>query len=325
MRAWQVVEHGEPKAALSLVDVELPEPGPGQVRLRVAAAALGFPDVLMCRGVYPLTPPLPFIPGQEVAGTVTAIGDGVGIAIGSRVLCVTSFVSGHGGFADEALAPERGLVVVPEWMSDADAAVFSIAYRTAWIGLVRRGGIQPGEWLVVLGAAGGTGSAAIELGVALGAHVIAVAGGQEKLEYCRRLGAEVLIDHSREMVPDAVMAATDGHGADLIYDPVGGEAATSATEAMANEGRLLLIGFASGTWPALSALDLVRRNFSAVGVFAGAYDRPFDQEMHQSLFAMAEDGRIDAHVTSTVPFTDLPAGLEALSDRAALGKYVLVP
>src|SRR4051794_3759218 len=188
VKAWQVQGHGEPTAALHMVDAELPEPGPGQVRLRVRAAALGFPDVLMCRGIYPLTPSLPFTPGQEVAGDVTAVGDGVDHAVGDRIMAVTAFDTGCGGFAEETLACAGH--PIPGSMSDADAAGFSIAYLTGWIGLVTRGQVQRGETLAVLGAAGGCGSAAVQLAKVLGVTVIAVVGGGEKAEYCRTIGAD---------------------------------------------------------------------------------------------------------------------------------------
>src|SRR3954454_2331924 len=177
MRAWQVYRHGEPEEALHLVDVPVPEPGPGDVRIKVGAAPLALPDVIMCRGVYPLTPPLPFTSGQEVSGVVTAAGEASPVAVGQRVMTVTSFVRGLGGFADECIAPGGATFPVPSAMPDVDAAAFLIAYHTAWIGLVRRGDLQGGAALVVTGSAGGTGAAAIQLGKALGARVIAVAGG----------------------------------------------------------------------------------------------------------------------------------------------------
>src|SRR5438477_88975 len=167
MRAWQVQEHGEPRDVLHLVDVDVPEPGPGQVRIKVAAAGLGLPDVFMCRGHYPLTPPLPFTPGQEVAGVVTAVGPGVDTPVGKRVMTVTSFTTGDGGYAEETLAFAAGLSVIPDGMSDTDAATFVIAFHTAWAGLVAGGKIESGEQLVVLGAVGGLPTMAADMGGAM--------------------------------------------------------------------------------------------------------------------------------------------------------------
>jgi NADPH2:quinone reductase len=324
MRAWQVVRHGEPAEALELVDLPVPEPGPGDVRVAVAAAALGLPDVLMCRNGYPLTPGLPFVPGQEVAGVVTAAGPDAGIPVGTRVMGVTAFVTGVGGFAEETLIPARGAFPVPEGLNDADAAGFSIAYRTGWIGLVQRGRLQPAENLVVLGAAGGTGSAAIQLGHAIGARVIAVAAGPEKLAYCEGLGADVTIDHRSGDVTAAIREATGGRGADVIYDPVGGDVAKAALGAIANEGRLLLIGYASGSWAPVSPLDVTRGNYSVLGVFAGAYDRAFNERMITELGRMVTEGKVQSQVRRTFAFDELPAALEHVAARSSLGKDVLL-
>ena len=323
MRAWQVQEHGEPAAALKSVDIDLPEPGPGQVRLRVKAAALGFPDVLMCRGIYPLTPPLPFTPGQEVAGEVTAVGEGVDHAVGDRIMAVTAFDTGRGGFAEEALA--RAGHPIPDAMSDADAAGFYIAYITGWIGLVTRGQMQPAETLVVLGAAGGCGSAAVQLGKVLGARVIAVVGGEEKAEYCRSIGADEIIDHTRESVPDAMRALTDGRGADLIYDPVGGEPATESLRGIASEGRLLGVGFASGEWPKLEMVRMVIGNYTVMGVYVGAYGGgTATRDAVDRLNDLFASGAINSGLTTSVAFDDLPAALERLAHRTAMGKTVIV-
>ena len=223
MRAWQVYRHGEPVDVLRLAEIDTPEPAPDQVRVRVLAAALALPDVMMCRGTYAFAPTMPFTPGS---------GSGrrdhrrrrrrQHLSVGQRVMAITKFEIGHGGFADEALAGAANAYAVPDGMSDADGAGFLIAYLTGWLGLVTRGKMERGEWLAVFGAAGGTGSAAIQIGHALGARVIAVVGGPDKAEYCRGLGAEYTIDHRNESVGDRLREITGGHGADLVYDPVGG-------------------------------------------------------------------------------------------------------
>ena len=222
MQAWQVTGTGEPADVLHLVDVDVPEPGPGQARIRVTAAGIGLPDVLMCRGTYPLTPPLPFIPGQEATGTVTAVGKGVDLAIGAPVMGVTVFYEGSGSFADECLVLAESAFAVPPGLANAEAAGFWIPHLTGWIGLVDRGRITPGDWLAVLGAAGGSGAAAVQLGCALGARVIATVSDEERAAFCRSLGAEATVIHRDRPVAPALRELTGGRGVDLVYDPVGG-------------------------------------------------------------------------------------------------------
>jgi NADPH:quinone reductase len=324
VRAWQVQSHGEPVDALRLASIEPPMPEPGQVRLQVTAAGIGLPDVLMCRGVYPLTPKLPFTPGQEAVGVVTAVGDGVEVPLGSKVMVVTAFTEGHGAFAEEALAEAHSTFPVPESLDDADAAGFWIPHLTAWIGLVSRGHLTSGEWLAVLGAAGGSGIAAVQLGRALGARVIAVVGDDAKAAFCRALGAETTVNHTTGPLAAALREATGGHGADLIYDPVGGAASADAARALARDGRLLAVGFASGAWPSIDAIGLVIANASLVGVYAGGYDRAELDEIHRQLSALAQQGSLGGAVTTRVPFDDLPQALDKLAARAVMGKMVLV-
>src|SRR5205807_1047365 len=227
------IAHGEPTEALELVDIDAPKPGPGQLRMRVIATGVGLPDVFMCRGVYRLTPPLPFIPGQEAVGEVVEAGEGTSTPIGTHLMGVTLFTDGHGGYAEETLFAEANAFPVPEGLSDADAAGFWIPHLTAWIGLVERGQLKAGDWLVVLGAAGSSGTAAIQLGRALGARVVAVVGSDAKAELCRALGAEGVIHHGEGNIAEAMRDATDGHGADLVYDPVGGTVAETSVRALA--------------------------------------------------------------------------------------------
>ena len=324
MRAWQVEQHGEPEDALRLVDVDLPEPGPGEVRIRVGAATLALPDVMMCRGVYPLTPPLPFTSGQEVSGVVTAAGEGSPVGVGRRVMTVTSFVKGRGGFAEECIAPGGATFPVPESMPDVDAAPFLIGYHTGWIGLVRRGALKAGETLVVTGAAGGTGAAAIQLGKALGARVIAIAGGEAKGKICTDLGADAVIDHHQVDVVEAVQQATSGRGADVVYEPVGGEVFTQACRYIASEGRILTVGFASGEWGHVTTEPITRGNFSVMGVFAGAYGHDDWLPDHDALLQLYGDGKLPPLV-ETIPFDQLPAGLTRVATRDVTGRLVLLP
>jgi NADPH2:quinone reductase len=310
---------------LRLVDHAPPPPGPGQVRIRVTAAGMGLPDVFMCRGTYPLTPPLPFTPGQEATGVVTAAGDGVDVAIGTRVMCVTAFYEGHGSFAEECLAPTASTFPVPDGLTDAHAAGFWIPHLTGWIGLVDRGRVDAGEWLAVLGASGGSGIAAVQLGRALGARVIAVVGDDERASFCRALGADATLNHRDRPIGAALREITDGHGVDVIYDPVGGALAEDAAGAMARNGRLLAVGFASGDWPRLATQNLVIANASLVGVYAGDYDRAELDHIHSELSGLVADGRLRNAVTAEVPFAELPDALQQLADRGVIGKRVLVP
>jgi len=314
--------NGPPREALRLVDLDDPVPGPGEVRLRVRAAAVGMPDAFMCRGTYALAPPPPFVPGQEVCGIVDAVGDGVAVPLGTRLMAVTNFYDGRGGFADRTIARADSAFRVPDTMDDVEAASFRIGYSTAWVGLVRRGALQPDEWLLVLGAAGGSGAAAVQLGRALGARVIAVAAGAEKLAVCRGLGAEVVIDRTAESVPAAVMDATGDRGVDVVYDPAGGEVANSTVGCLARDGRLLAVGFASGAWVQPDVWALVRRNASVVGVYAGGYRRAENEADHEALLGLAAKGHLRS-VATVVPFADLPDAVAAVDEGTAVGKLVV--
>lgn len=324
MRAWRVEEHGSPGAVLAVREIPVPEPAPGFLRIRVDAAGLGLPDVLMCAASYPLTPGLPFTPGQEVVGIVTAVGADVDPAlVGTRQMGVTAFYLGSGGFAEEALAPAATVFPAPDSLDDQTAAGFHIPFHTAWTALRDRARLLAGEDLVVLGAAGGSGSAAIALGAALGARVIAVAGGTEKAEYCRQLGAESVVDHSNTDVAAAVRELTGGRGANVVFDPVGADAGERAAGAMANEGRFLLVGFAGGRWPAIDPARMVAANFSVLGVYVGAYDREHTLAAYRELFDLVETGRLAPIPTRVIDFADLVEGLTHLADRSALGKVVM--
>jgi NADPH2:quinone reductase len=312
VRAWQVQRHGEPRDVLHLVDIDPPIPGRGELRVRVQAAAVGLPDVFMCRSTYAFSPPVPFVPGQEVCGVVEDAGEGVDVAPGTRVMGVTNFFDGRGGFADATIVAANSAYRVPDTMSAIDAAAFRIGFSTAWIGLVRRGGLRAGESLLVLGAAGGSGITAVQLGHALGARVLAVAAGAEKLAFCERMGADVLVDRTTQPPP----------AADVVYDPVGGELAGAALHAMRQGGRFLAVGFASGAWVQADTHDLVRRNQSLVGVYAGGYTRAENEADHEALLALAADGKLDGFATTT-SFDELPAAMTAVAAGRVIGKMVV--
>ena len=323
MRAWQIQRYAEPLEALSQAEVPLPDPGPCELRLRVEAAGLGLPDVFMCRGQYAFRPELPFTPGQEVVGRVTAAGAETETDLGSRVMAVTAFFRGLGGLAEEALALDAAAYPAPAEMDAATAAGFVIPYHTAYLGLVTRGRLQPDETLLVLGAAGGTGAAAIQLAKALGARVIAVAGGAAKVEACREWGADLAIDHERASFAEVVMDETRGLGVNCIYDPVGGSAFAAALECLASEGRLLAVGYASGAWSDASTQALVRRNASVLGVFVGAYTKPLLDEVHSALLDLWRRGAIRSIVTRSVDWSDAAKALHELSLRRTSGKTVV--
>jgi NADPH2:quinone reductase len=323
MRAWQVRKHGEPRDALQIVDAPVPQVPPGLLRVRVAACGVGLPDLFMCRGSYALTPALPFTPGQELVGAVTEAGEGAEMAVGQRVMAVSAFFLGHGGFAAEALALDEFAFAVPDDVADSAAAGFVIPYHTAYVGLVRRANLRAGETLLVLGAAGGTGSAAVQLGRAIGARVIATARGDERGAFCRELGAEVVVDHGKQDIAQAVRDATDGQGVDVVYDPVGGDAFKAATRCIAHEGRLLAVGFASGQWGRPDPAHLTMHNYSVLGVMPGGYDRAFKLRAQEALMGFLSRGEIRVPVHATLPFEALPQGLEDLAKGRAMGKIVL--
>ncbi len=324
MRAWRVDRPGEPSEVLRLTDVPVPEPGPGEIRVRVTAAGIGLPDVLMCRHTYPLTPSGAFTPGQEGTGVVSAVGPDVDMPIGTRVMSTTSFMDGNGSFAEECLAAAQSSFTVPSSLGDVDAAGFWIPHLTAWVGLVDRARLEPGQWLAVLGAAGGSGIAAVQLGRALGARVVAVVSDEARAEFCRGMGADETINHRDGDLVSRLRQMTDGRGVDAVYDPVGGSLAEAAATALARHGRLLAVGFASGAWPRIETRNLVVTNTSLVGVFAGGYSRDELDAIHSELSNLVSSGRLRNAVTTQVPFADLPAALQRLADRSVIGKMVVV-
>ena len=323
MRAWQITRFGEPRDALHLAEIDEPTPGPGELRLRVEAAAVGLPDVFMCRATYAYKPPVPFVPGQEVCGIVEAVGEGVQVPVGSRVMGVTSFYDGRGGFAESTIVPVHSAFRVPETMAAQQAAAFRIGYSTAWRALVRRGELAKGEELLVIGASGGSGTAAVQLGAALGARVIAVASSPDKQDYCRRLGADVVLDRRSPQLADDIRNATGGRGPDVVFDPAGGDAAQQSMDAMAIGGRFLAVGFASGTWVQAPTHQLVIRNQSLVGVLASGLTAQENDADHEALLALAAGGTLDMTV-STVPFDRTPEAVEAVAVGSVQGKMVVL-
>lgn len=326
MQAWRVVKLGPPSEVLTLETVERPEPGPGQLRIRVAAAALNFADDLLCRGHYQLAPELPFTPGLEVAGTVDACGAGVELAPGSRVVAIAALP--HGALAEYALADAVNAYPLPDSLGFAGGAAMLIAFQTSHLALHRRGQIRAGETLLVHAGAGGVGSAAIQLGVAAGARVFATAGGPDKLALCRDLGAELAIDYRSGDFVEAVLEATDGAGADLIYDPVGGDVLDRSRKCVAWQGRILLVGFAGGRIAKLPTNQVLLRNYSVVGVYVGEYsrrERRYLDEIHADLMGMVEAGRIRPVIHAELPMSAVPQAIADLVGRRTVGKVVIQP
>jgi NADPH:quinone reductase len=323
MRAWQVSGQGEPRDVMRIASAELPSPlGKGELTIRVHGAALGFPDVLMCRGIYPLTPALPFTPGQEFFGEVIATGAGTTVPVGTRVMGITAFMLGHGSFAEECRTQESMTFRVPEGLSAEKAAGFTIQFHTAYIGLKRRAKLAAGETLLVTGAAGGTGAAAIQMGKALGARVIAAAGGPDKAAACRAMGADLAIDYLAEDFADAVNAATDSRGADVVFDPVGGETFEKSLDCLAMEGRILPIGFASGKWGKVSPELFAFKNASLVGAIAGMFPRQDMLAMHEEILTLHAAGKLELFLDRVIAFDAIGEGLQDLADRKVRGRVV---
>jgi NADPH2:quinone reductase len=318
LRAWQVTTHGEPADVLRAIEVPAPEPGAGQALVRVRGAALNFPDVLMCRGQYQVQPPLPYTPGVELCGEVVGTGARV---VGSPVLP-------SGGLAEYALMESDSMLPAPDSLDDAEAAGFLLAYQTGWFGLHRRARLQAGETLLVHAAAGGVGSAAVQLGKAAGAKVIAVVGGAAKAEAARALGADVVVDRLAENFVAVVKEATGGRGTDVVYDPVGGEAYQGSAKCVAFEGRIIVVGFAGGTVPAPPLNHALVKNYSILGLHWGLY-RTKDPEAigacHRELTKMAEAGTIKTFVGARLSFDEAAEGLTRLAAGQNLGRWVVVP
>jgi NADPH2:quinone reductase len=326
MRAWQTTKAGRPKDVLSLnEDAPTPKPYPGTLHLEVIAAGIGLPDVFMCEGSYHLTPQaFPFTQGQEVVGRILGWGEGVeNRCVGDRVMAVTHFFTGDGGYAEQCLSLDDFSLPVPDDMTDAEGAGFVIAFHTAYIALVTRGKIQAGETLLVLGGAGGTGQAAIQIGKALGAQVIATASGSERTAFCLSLGADHVVDHQSQDIAEGVKGITGGRGVDAVYDPVGGEAFASATQCVAPEGRILAIGFASGSWGQADTSHMVYNNYSVVGVIPTFYDRAFKVRAQEQLLGWWRDGKLHPRVDGLVAFETLPDALERLVAGGVKGKLAL--
>ena len=324
MRAMVATQWGEP-SDLQLMELPDPEPGPRQVAIDVRASACNFFDILMVQGKYQVRPPLPFAPGGEVAGVVRAVGPGVEqVAPGDRVFAML----GWGGYASVALATVDSFFRMPASMSFEHGAAFGIVYQTSYFGLVYRAQLQPGETLLVHAAAGGVGLAAVQIGRALGARVLATAGSSAKLEIARAHGADEAYDYSTPDWVERVKAATGGRGADVVYDPVGGDIFDLSTKCIAFGGRLLVIGFASGRIPSIEVNRILLKNIAVVGLHWGAYRQHDPRRIPQAmdaLFDLYSQGKLQPVVSSTWPLAEAAAALDEIASRRSVGKVLLLP
>lgn len=310
-------------APLVVEEIMTPEPGPGQVRVAVRAAGVNFPDTLIVQGKYQFKPDLPFSPGGEVSGVVEALGEGVtGVAIGDRVIAFTIF----GGFAEAVCVDARALVPMPDSLPFDIAGGLVLAYGTTIHALRDRAALQPGETLLVLGAAGGVGLSAVEIGKAMGARVIAAASTAEKLATCVEAGADLTINYVEEDLKERVKALTDSKGADVIYDPVGGSFAEPALRSIAWEGRYLVVGFAAGDIPSIPLNLALLKGCQIVGVFWGQFaarEPKRNANNVAQVLSWVEDGTLKPLVSATYPLEQATAALEQISSRRARGKIIL--
>jgi len=313
-----------PARNLVLEEVASPVPKINEVLLDVQAAGVNFPDTLIIEGKYQFQPPLPFSPGGEAAGVVAAVGDKAGaFKVGDRVMALT----GWGAFAEQVAVPFYNVLPIPASMDFSTAAAFGMTYGTSMHALSQRGQLQPGETLLVLGASGGVGLAAVEIGKAMGAKVIAAASSAEKLAVAKAAGADELIDYSQASLKDEIKRLTGGQGVDVIYDPVGGELFDQAVRSLAWNGRLLVVGFASGTIPKMAANLVLLKGAAVLGVFWGAFAQrqPQDNAANfRQLFAWHAEGKLKPLVSKTYPLAEAGAAIEQLGQRKAVGKLVVL-
>ncbi len=323
MHAW-LCENPTGIDALSWQELPTPAPAKGEVLIEIKAASLNFPDILIVQNKYQMKPPLPFVPGSEYAGVVAALGEGVNhLKVGQNVACL----SGTGGFATHVVAPAERCMPLPPGFPFVDAAAFIMIYATSHHALVDRAQLKAGETVLVLGAAGGVGTAAIQIARQMGAKVIAAASTDEKCALCKSIGADETINYQTDNLRDRLKALTDGRGPDVIYDPVGGDLAEPAFRSIAWRGRYLVVGFASGPIPALPFNLALLKGASIVGVFWGDYSR---REPKANAAMMAElaqwygQGKIKPVIDGTMPMADLKAAYAHMGSRGVKGKLVMV-
>jgi NADPH2:quinone reductase len=329
VKAWRVHSNGEPRDVMRLEEIPEPEPGPGRLLVRVRAANVNVPDALMCRGEYQVRPDFPFTPGVELCGEVLAAGDGAEgptAAPGARVIAQP--VLPAGAFAERAVVDAATVRPAPDGLDDAEAAALHIGYQTGWFALHRRARIRTGETLLVHAAAGGVGSAAVQLGRAAGARVIGVVGGEAKARTARELGCEVVIDRRADDLVAVVKEATGGRGADIVFDPVGGESYARSVRCIAFEGRIVIVGFASGAIPTPGLNHALIKNYSIMGLHWGLYATRDPQAVdacHRELTELAAKGAIRPLVSERVPLDAAGDAVQRVFDGITTGRVVVQP
>lgn len=326
MRSWKVTELGEPRDVLQLQDSVRPSVEAGKLLIEVEAASLNFFDILLCQGKYQEKPSIPFTPGAEVCGIIRKAGEGCKLQEGQRVIATPGMP--EGGLSEWVSVPENSVYVISDSVSASEAAGMFITYQTSFYALYHRGNLQKGEVLLVHAGAGGVGSAAIQLGKAIGAKVIATAGGPEKVQLCKDLGADIAIDYIADDFVKIVKEETAGRGADVIYDPVGGDVFDRSRKCIAFDGRILVIGFAGGRISDAPVNHALIKNYSIVGVHWGLF-RNLNPEkvtkIHESLMSLYEQEKIRPLVYKEYNFEDVPSALEILADRKTYGKLIVKP
>ena len=323
MHAW-ICDNPTGIDALNWKELPTPAPSPGEVLVEIKAASLNFPDLLIVQNKYQIKPELPFVPGSEYAGTVQALGEGVRhLTVGQNIACL----SGTGGFGTHTLAKAQLCMPLPAGFPFVDAAAFIMIYATSYHALIDRAALQAGETVLVLGAAGGVGTAAIQIAKQAGARVIAAASTDEKCALCSRIGADATINYQRENLREALKARTEGKGPDVIYDPVGGDLAEPAFRSIGWRGRYLVVGFAAGPIPALPLNLALLKGASIVGVFWGDYARrepKANAAMMQTLATWYGEGKIKPVIDRTMPMSELKAAYAHMGSRGVMGKLVMV-
>ncbi|RZF59053.1 oxidoreductase [Sphingomonas populi] len=321
MLAWQADSFGEPLDVLAFKEIAKPVPGPGEVLIKVRAVGLGLPDLLSVQGHYPFVTVPPAIPGHSFVGTIDTAGPGTSYMPGMRVMARTMYKNQAGALAEYALAREFDTFPAPDGLDDAQAAGFVVPYHTAYVGLVSRGKLAKGETLLVLGGSGASGSAAIELGKALGARVVATARGKAKSAFCRELGADHIIDTTRSHIGEALREVTGGYGADLIFDPVGGEPSDQAVQGIAFGGRLVLIGISAG-FANLNPLDMIGRTYSAIGAALPNRTESERKQTIADLDELVDQGKISVPIEGRYFLDQAPTIIARLGGEI-MGRHII--
>jgi len=326
VKAWVVRQLGGP-GSLNLEDVDPGEPAEGMVRIKVRAAAINFPDALMVAGLYQSKPDLPFVPGVEVSGEVVSAPSDAGFKAGDRVMALVDNAGlTRGGYAEVTDAAPGSVSRMPDRMSFEEGAGFTLVFQTGWFGLHRRANLKAGETLLVHAGAGGVGSAAIQLGKAAGATVIATAGSDEKLDVCRRLGADQAINYKTGDFVEDVKRITGGRGADVVFDPVGGDVYDRSTKCIAFEGRIVIVGFTSGRIPQAATNHVLIKNYSVVGLHWGLYTKRAPELIApatRALLDLYDSGKIKPHISARIPLSEAPRALAMVAEGKSTGKVIL--